>query len=267
MINQISFPFLGLEFEINRVAFSIFGMPIYAYGLIIALGLVLAFVYAVHETKKVGISQDDLLNMLIIAVPVSVICARLYYVIFSWEYYKDNLSEIFNIRGGGIAIYGAVIGAVAVVLIYCKIKKLSFGKVVDVLAVGLLIGQAVGRWGNFVNGEAFGESTTLPWAMTVIRDGRVVADMAHPTFVYESLWNTIGILVLVFCKSKKTFEGEVFCEYMIWYGIGRMFIEGLRTDSLFIGPIRISQLLSLCLVIIGIIIIVGKKHKKALDKQ
>ena len=269
MINHVSFPLLGLEFEINRVAFSVFGIPVYAYGLIIALGLVLAFVYATYQTKKVGISQDDFLNMLIIALPVSIICARLYYVIFSWDYYKNNLSEIFNIRGGGIAIYGAVIGAAIVVLAYCRVKKLKIGKVLDVLAVGLLIGQAVGRWGNFVNGEAFGETTTLPWAMTIVQNSRTIADMAHPTFLYESLWNVVGVLVLVLYNRKKIFEGETFCGYMVWYGIGRMFIEGLRTDSLFIGTVRVSQFLSMCIVVAGVVLIVikTKKHKKKLDKQ
>lgn len=269
MINHVSFPMLGLEFEINRVAFSVFGIPVYGYGIIIALGVVLAFVYATYQTKKAGISQDDFLNMLIIALPVSIICARLYYVIFSWDYYKNNLSEILNIRGGGIAVYGAVIGAAMVVLVYCRVKKLKIGKVLDVLAVGLLIGQAVGRWGNFVNGEAFGETTALPWAMTVVQNGRTIADMAHPTFLYESLWNAVGVLVLVLYNSKKAFEGETFCGYMVWYGIGRMFIEGLRTDSLFIGPVRVSQLLSLCIVAAGAVLILIKRKniKKVLDKQ
>lgn len=269
MINHVSFPMLGLEFEINRVAFSVFGMPVYGYGIIIALGLALAFVYATYQTKKVGISQDDFLNMLIIALPVSIICARLYYVIFSWDYYKNNLTEIFNIRGGGIAIYGAVIGAAMVVLVYCRFKKLKIGKVLDVLAVGLLIGQAVGRWGNFINGEAFGETTALPWAMTIVQKGRTIANMAHPTFFYESLWNAFGVLALVLYNRKKAFEGETFCGYMVWYGIGRMFIEGLRTDSLFIGSVRVSQLLSLCIVVAGVVLIAAKRKniKKVLDKQ
>lgn len=265
MINNISFPGLGLDFEINRVAFSLFGVPVYAYGLIIALGLVLAFVYASREAKRTGISDNDFFNMFIIGLPVAVVCARIYYVVFSWDYYKYNLSEIFNIRGGGIAIYGAVIGAALVVLIYCRAKKISIGKVLDVLAVSLLIGQAVGRWGNFVNGEAFGESCSLPWAMTVVRGGRTVAELAHPTFLYESLWNALGILVLILYKRKKAFEGEVFCGYMIWYGIGRLFIEGLRTDSLYLGSIRVSQLLSLVLIVAGIIIIL--KNRKNIKKH
>ncbi len=269
MINQISFPNLGLDFEINRVAFSIFGMPVYLYGLLIALGIVLAFCYATYETKRVGISQDDLLNMLIIALPVSVICARAYYVIFEWESYKNNLLDIFNIRGGGIAIYGAVIGAGLTVFFYCKKKKLRIGKVLDVLAIGLLIGQAVGRWGNFVNGEAFGVTCDLPWAMTIVKNGRTVAEMAHPTFLYESLWNLLGAIILFLFRKKKAFEGEVFCGYMIWYGFGRMLIEGLRCDSLYLGIFRVSQLLSLLIVIIGIAIDIyqRKKLKKDLTNE
>ncbi|MBE7023391.1 MAG: prolipoprotein diacylglyceryl transferase [Ruminococcaceae bacterium] len=268
MINHISFPNLGWEFEINRIAFSVFGMPVYLYGVIIALGLLLAFLYGVYEAKRVGLSQDDLLNMLLIGIPAAIVCARAYYVAFEWDSYKNNLAEIFNIRGGGIAIYGAVIGVAVSVFFYCRAKKLNMGKVLDLLAVGLLIGQSIGRWGNFVNGEAFGVSCNLPWAMTIVNEGRTVAEMAHPTFFYESLWNGLGLVVLLLFRKHKAFEGEVFCGYMIWYGIGRMFIEGLRTDSLYIGIFRVSQLLSGVLVVVGIILIVinRKNLKKTLDK-
>jgi len=267
MINNISFPNMGWEFEISRIAFTVFGVPVYFYGLLIGMGLLLAFMYAIYETKRAGIAQDDLLNMLLIAVPVSIVCARVYYVIFQWDYYKNNLTEIFNIRGGGIAIYGAVIGAAVVVYTYCHIKKLSLGKCLDILAIGSLIGQAVGRWGNFVNGEAYGEVTNLPWAMTIVQDGTLIAEMVHPTFLYESLWNFLGIGLLWLYRKYKKFEGEIFCGYMIWYGLGRMMIEGLRTDSLMIGDFRVSQLLSVCLVAVGIIIVVIKrKSAKTLDK-
>ena len=263
MINNISFPGLGLEFSVNRAPFSVFGFPVYAYGLIIALGLVLAFVYASREAKKTGISDNDFFNMFLIGLPVAVLCARIYYVIFSWDYYKHNLSEILNIREGGIAIYGAVLGAALVVLIYCKVKKINIVKVLDVLSVSLLIGQAVGRWGNFVNGEAFGESCNLPWAMTIVRGMRTIAESVHPTFLYESLWNAAGVGVLLLFKRKKVFEGELACCYMVWYGIGRMFIEGLRADSLYLGTFRVSQILSAVLVLAGLILII-KNHKKHL---
>lgn len=262
MVNVISFPYLGLSFTVSRSLFSVMGIPIYTYGLIIGLGVILGFIYATKEVKKQGISQDDFLNMFIIALPTAIITARLYYVVFSWDYYRNNLLEILDIRGGGIAIYGGIIGAAAVVLIYSKVKKLSVGKVFDILSVSLLIGQAVGRWGNFVNGEAFGSYTTLPFAMTIESEGRMIAQSVHPTFLYESVFNAVGILVLTFYKKKKAFDGELFFGYMVWYGFGRMLIEGLRQDSLYFGSFRVSQMLSLFIMILGIILIVVKRKRK-----
>lgn len=216
-----------------------------------------------------GLAQDDFLNMFIIAVPIAIICARAYYVIFNWDYYSNNFAEIFNIRGGGIAIYGGVIGAALVVTVYCLKKKISLGMVLDILAVGLLIGQAVGRWGNFVNGEAFGGTTDLPWAMSISQDGVMIAECVHPTFLYESLWNALGIVVLLVLKRKKKAEGELFCAYLTWYGFGRMFIEGLRTDSLYIGIFRVSQLVAAVTMVLGIVLIyiMRKNLKKTLDKE
>ncbi len=266
MNNQITFPHLGLKLDVSRSFFSVFGMPVYTYGLIIALGVILGFVYASREVKKQGISQDDFLNMFLISVPVAIISARLYYVIFSWDSYRDNLWEIFNIRKGGLAIYGGVIGASASVLIYCTKQKIDKGKVFDILAVGLLIGQAVGRWGNFVNGEAFGSETGLPWAMTVKQEGLLIAYSVHPTFLYESILNALGVLALLCYKRKKVFEGELFCGYMVWYGLSRVIVEGLRADSLYLGPFRVSQILSVALIAMGTIII-AKKRKKCLTKH
>ncbi len=265
MINNITFPRLGVEFEVSRSLFSVFGIDVYTYGLIIGFGVILGFAYATKEVKKQGISQDDFLNMFLIGVPAAIVCARLYYVLFSWDLYKDNLMDIFNIRGGGIAIYGGVIGASASVLIYCKKGQIDARKVFDILAVGLLIGQAIGRWGNFVNGEAFGAYTDLPWAMTIERGGVLIANSVHPTFLYESLLNAIGVLVLCLYKRKKAFDGEIFCGYMVWYGFCRMLIEGLRADSLYWGSLRVSQVLSAVLVIAGVIIII-KNRKKHLTK-
>ncbi len=266
MINNISFPGLGLEFEISRSLFSVFGIDVYTYGMIIAVGVILGFIYATREVDRQGISQDDFLNMFLIGLPAAIVCARLYYVVFSWKSYKDNLTEIFNIRGGGIAIYGGVIGASAAVLIYCRKKKINVKSVFDILAVGLLIGQAIGRWGNFVNGEAFGGPTNLPWAMNVRQDGVLIAESVHPTFFYESVLNVFGVLVLCVYKRKKVFEGEIFCGYMVWYGLSRFLIEGLRADSLYIGSFRVSQLLSAVLVVVGVIIII-KNRKKYLTNE
>lgn len=261
MVNVISFPRLGLSFTINRVAFKIWNLNIYWYGIILALGMMIGLVYGYREIKKNGIKQDDLLNMFLIAVPVSIICARLYYVIFNFDIYRDNLLGIFDIRSGGIAVYGSLIGAVLVVIIYCRKKKINLGTVLDILAVGFLIGQAVGRWGNFLNGEAYGGPCSMPWAMTIASaNGSVLAENVHPTFLYESLWNAMGVIFLVLYKKHKKFSGEVFCLYILWYGIGRFWIEGMRTDSLYLGQIRISQLVALIsAVAAAAVLIIGRK--------
>lgn len=268
MINNISFPNLGLEFEVNRIAFSIFGVDVYAYGFLIGIGLLLAFIYGAYESKKTDLSQDDLLNMILIALPSAIIGARLYYVVFQWESYKNDLISIFNLRQGGLAVYGGIIGAAIAIFFYCRKKKINIGKPLDILGIGLLIGQAIGRWGNFVNGEAFGSETNLPWAMTVVHKGNTIAQMVHPTFLYESLWNVAGLIIISATRRKKAFEGEIFCRYMMWYGIGRAMIEGLRVDSLYLGVFRVSQILSVCLVVaaIGIVVCKRKKLKKTLDK-
>lgn len=260
MINVISFPKLDLSFEINRAAITIGGFSVYWYGVLIALGIILALCYAYFECKRTGFDSEHIFNMLLIALPVAIICARAYYVIFNFNLYKGSLAGIFNIRGGGLAIYGGIIGIVIVILAYCHKTKISIGSVLDILAIGLLIGQAIGRWGNFVNGEAFGGPTALPWAMSIETDGKVIADMVHPTFLYESLWNTVGIAVLLSYKKIKSFGGELFCGYMVWYGIGRALIEGLRADSLYLGFFRVSQLLSIAIFIAGLTLIIYKRR-------
>ena len=267
MVNHILFPNLGISLTVKE-SFSVFGIDIYWYAVIIVSGMLLAVLYAMKMFPKKGLKQDDLFNMFLIALPTALICARAYYVIFSWDNYKDNLLEIFNTRGGGLAIYGGVIGAAAVVLIYCKCKKISFAKVMDILAVGLLIGQAIGRWGNFINAEAFGDPsrpTNLPWAMTILG----VAENVHPTFLYESLWNAVGIvLLLLYQKKVQKADGELFLCYMLWYGIGRAWIEGLREDSLMLMTypvqIRVSQVLAGISAIAGAagIIFLRRKMKK-----
>ena len=268
MENIIKFENLGLTFNINRSAFSVFGIDIYWYGIIIAAGLIFAFIYATREAEKTGLKQDDLLNMFIIAVPCAIIGARLYYVIFSFNEYKNNLSDIFKIREGGLAIYGGVIAAFLTVLIYCKKKRLNLYKVLDILAVGLLIGQSIGRWGNFVNGEAFGSATSSLFAMTVITDGLEIAKNVHPTFLYESVWNSTGLIIILLYKHKKAFDGELFSLYLFWYGLGRFFIEALRSDSLYIGSLKVSQLVSLLILILGIIFVIrGRKLASKTDDK
>lgn len=262
MINYISFPELNISLKINRVAFSLFGIDIYWYGIIIGLGMALAFIYGYREFKRCGLSLDDLLNMFLIALPVSIVCARLYYVVFSFDEYKDNLIEILNLRNGGIAVYGSLIGAATVVIVYSKKKKLNLPLILDILAVGFLIGQAVGRWGNFINGEAFGSHTTLPVAMTIKKGGVTYADSVHPTFLYESLWDAVGVIILILCKSRKKFDGEVFLLYLMWYGMGRFWIEGLRADSLYIGSVRVSQLVAILSVIVSAVLIGINRRKQ-----
>ncbi len=267
MINTISFPNLNLSFTVNRAAFEICGISVYWYGLIICFGIALACVYGFKEIKKTDISADDFLNMILISLPVAIICARAYYVIFSLDYYLDNPADIFNIRHGGLAIYGGIIGIMIVIFIYTRRKSINLGALLDIVAVGLLIGQCIGRWGNFVNGEAFGSKTSLPWAMTIVTDGRTRASSVHPTFLYESLWNFAAIIALTLYKPHKKFDGELGVLYMVIYGAGRFLIEGLRADSLYIfGTIRVSQLLSLILFVAGIFLLVfmRKRNKKAL---
>lgn len=254
MDKVVSFPGLGLEFHFSNVAFSIGEKPIYWYGIIIAAGFILAVIYASRRAPQFGISGDDLSDMAILALPVAVICARIYYVIFQWEDYKDNLSEVIAIWHGGLAIYGGVIGALLAVALYDRKNRLSIPGTFDVAVLGLLIGQCIGRWGNFVNGEAHGSETTALLGMTVNGEGPF-----HPTFLYESLWNFVGFWVLHFISKKcYRFKGQLFLCYLIWYGAGRAWIEGLRTDSLYLGGtgIRVSQLVAVASCVVGVVLLI-----------
>lgn len=244
----ITFPMFGDSFQITAPgSFQIFGLTLYWYGTIIAIGFLLAVLYVNKRSKAFGLTQDDIINMLICAVPSAVVGARLYYVIFNFSIYQENLWNIFKIRDGGLAIYGAIIGALIAVIIYCKVKKLPIGPYFDIGALGLLIGQSAGRWGNFMNREAFGRETTIFCRMG-LTDASGNAIFVHPTFLYESLWNLLGLLLLhLFSKSgKRRYDGQLFAMYVAWYGFGRMLIEGLRTDSLYLFDtgLRVSQLLA-----------------------
>ena len=258
MINTVSFPKIGLSFEIDRVAFSFFGIDIMWYGVLIGLGIIVAVIYGLYAVKKTELSQDDMLNMIIIALPASIIGARAYYVIFNWSEYSGDIASVFAIRNGGLAIYGGILAASAVVIIYCKTKKIRIGIPFDLLAVGLPLAQAIGRWGNFINCEAYGRETALPWGMSI---GQYI-NMVHPTFLYESLWNVVSVILVCSLKKHKKFDGELFCVYMIWYGIGRFWIEGLRQDSLYLGPLRVSQLVAAASLTAGILIIIYERFYK-----
>ncbi len=231
----------------NRVAFTVFGVDIMWYGILIGIGMAIAIYIALKEARRKGLDEDKILNAVIIAIPVGVVCARLYYVVFSWDYYGSNPSEILDIRGGGLAIHGGLIGGIVSAYIYSRAKNLNFLKLADTLLLGVPIAQAIGRWGNFINGEAHGGPTNLPWAITV--DGTKV----HPTFLYESLWNIIVFIILFLRRKKSKFDGEITFLYISLYSIGRFFIEGLRTDSLMLGPLRMAQVISLVFILVGVV--------------
>lgn len=234
-MNPITFPGLGLTFHIQRVAFQIFGKDIYWYGIIIAAGFLLAAAFCSWRAKDFGIKKDDFLDMLLWGLPIGIICARIYYVIFYLSLYRDGQgkfqwSEAIAIWDGGLAIYGGVIGGILTCLVVCKHKKLPFLAMADLSVMGLFIGQIMGRWGNFVNQEAYGGACDLPWRMGLIVDGQLIT--VHPTFLYESLWNLMGLCLLFFVVRRvRRFDGELFLCYLGWYGLGRFWIEGLRTDS------------------------------------
>lgn len=262
----MSFPGIGIgEFVVNKVAFTlpIFGgLEIRWYGLIITVGMILALLYAWQRSKEIGVSLDDLLDFAIFAIIFGVLGARLYYVIMKGGY--TSLGEIFAIWNGGLAIYGGVIGGALAVYGVCRYKKMSFGKMADCIIPGVMLAQALGRWGNFFNGEAHGGVVAEGSLLYFLRMGLYphkipgVSGMAyvHPTFLYESTWNILGFVLINVFYRKKSFDGEVLFWYMAWYGFGRMFIEGLRTDSLMLGTIRVSQLVGLLCFIIGVAVIV-----------
>ncbi|MDY4575920.1 MAG: prolipoprotein diacylglyceryl transferase [Intestinibacter sp.] len=232
----------------DRVAFTLFGIDIMWYGILIATGMVLAVLIALREAKRLGISEDDILNLAMIAIPCGLIGARAYYVIFNWSYYAGDISEILNFRGGGLAIHGGLIGGILAGLIYSKVKNINFFKLADCVVLGIPLAQAIGRWGNFLNQEAHGGPTDLPWGIMV--DGIKV----HPTFLYESIWDLGVFLFLFIFRKKQKYQGQILVDYIILYSIGRFFIEGLRTDSLMLGPLRMAQVISLACIILGVIL-------------
>ena len=268
MYHEISFPGLGLSFNPSRVAFSIGEKGIYWYGIIIAVGFILAVLYAMKRSDKFGLTQDNVLDMLLCAVPLAIIGARAYYCIFSWEMYKDDPISVLYIWNGGLAIYGAVIGAVIGLVIITKVRKINTLAMMDVGGLGLLIGQSIGRWGNFMNREAFGGLTDsfLRMGLTDV-NGQTV--YVHPTFLYESLWNALGFLLLHLYSKKRKYDGQLFTMYIGWYGLGRMFIEGLRTDSLYVGNtnLRVSQLLAVICLLGAVILLIYNKIFKEHDPE
>ena len=254
MENVITFPALGISVTVNRVAFNVFGKDIYWYGVIIALGFALAVLYCSLRIRRFGFNNDLLFDALVAALPSAIVGARLYYVIWEWDYYSKYPSEIIAVWHGGMAIYGGIIGALVAVTIYGRVKRASIPGMFDVAALGLLIGQCLGRWGNFINGEAHGTLTDSVLGMTVNGYGPF-----HPTFLYESVWTALGFVVLHLVSVYfYRFRGQIFLSYLVWYGAGRAVIEGLRTDSLYIGQtdIRVSQVVAVVSCITGLVLLV-----------
>ena len=274
MTNVVTFPGLGLSFTLNRVAFTVLGRPIYWYGLIITCGLLLAVVMCSRLGKRFGITEDQILDLMLFAVPAALVSIRAYYVLFNLDLSRRtdgslDWSAILRYSDGGLAIYGGIISSIIVLLIFCRVRNISFLAFADVGVHGLFLGQLIGRWGNFMNVEAYGGPTALPWRMcaesiarNMLNQGYV--DQAscqailsgtlgvHPTFLYESLWNLLGLFLVYQLGKRRRFDGQCFLFYIFWYGLGRAWIEGLRTDSLyFFGltlfgvPIRTSQMVAI----------------------
>ena len=256
----VSFPGLGIgEFSFNKVAISLGSIQVRWYGIIMVTGIILAFLYAYYRSKHERVSFDDLLDYAIFTVISGIIGARLYYVITSGQQY--TFGEIFAIWNGGIAIYGAIIGGAASLLCVSLYKKIKWQKVFDMVCPGVMIGQIIGRWGNFFNGEAYGESPAADSLLYFMRmelrhENWSTSYICQPTFLYESLWNLVGFLVINALYKKKKYDGQVFLMYITWYGFGRMFIEGLRTDSLMVGSFRISQVVAFLCFVVGFALLV-----------
>ena len=287
MTHVVTFPGLGLEFTLNRVAFTIpiIDRPVYWYGIIIVSGLLLAVYLCMRWAPRFGIVPDHILDMMLFAVPAALVAIRAYYVIFNLSLYQRedgslDWAAILRYSDGGLAIYGAIISSVIVLLIFCKVRKINFLAFADVGVHGLFIGQLIGRWGNFMNVEAYGSATTLPWRMC---SESIAAEMfskgyvdqagyeailsgtlgVHPTFFYESAWNFVGLILVYFLGKKwRRYDGECFLFYLAWYGLGRAWIEGLRTDSLYLfvgSSIRVSQLVAaVCFVVAGGILLYNR---------
>ena len=278
---EINFPNLGIYLDHVGKNISIFGFSIAYYGIVIVTGMMIAIWIAQREAKRTGQNPEQYLDLAMIGIAAGILGARIYYVIFAWDYYKDDLLSIFNIRQGGLAIYGGIIGACIAVVIYSRKKKQNFSLLMDTASMSIVFGQIMGRWGNFFNREAFGDYTNNLFAtqlpVSAVRANEITQKMwdhvvtvngveyiqVHPTFLYESLWNVGVLLFLFWFRKRKKFNGEVFLMYLIGYGLGRIWIEGLRTDQLLLPVVElpVSQLLSGCLVVGCTILVVWKRKK------
>ncbi len=253
---HIQFPDLGIDLAVNPVAFQIGDFNVYWYGMIIGAGFLLALAFALKVIRRFGIASDAFIDCVIAGFICGIVGARLYYVLFKWDYYSQHLNELFAIHNGGLAIYGGVIGGLLGGCIVAKIKKVPIPAILDVAVMGFLIGQGIGRWGNFVNQEAFGTETSLPWRMVSENTNGVGV---HPCFLYESIWCLLGfVLLYLFSRKLRQYDGQIFLLYLVWYGFERMFVEGLRTDSLYtpIFNLRVSQILAGLTMAAGIVLLI-----------
>ena len=263
---SIYFPLFGLEIDPPKVL-ELGPLTIRMYGLMIATGLLLAVIYGCRRSKEFGLKDDDLIDGALWVTPFAVLCARVYYCIFAWESggYADNPVSVLYIWQGGLAIYGGVLGAALGVTVFCKIKKLKLGTVLDIVSLGFLIGQSIGRWGNFFNREAYGAPTDSFLRMGLMNSVTGEYTFYHPTFLYESLWNGLGLVLLHFLSRHRKYDGQIALGYVAWYGLGRAMIEGLRMDSLYWGSIRVSQLLAAvsCFAAVTVLVIQSFKPHPA----
>ena len=265
MYTEISFP--SFDITLNPPKFIQIGpLNIYFYGLIIALGLILAVVYGCRRSREFGIREDDLIDGVLWVTPFAIVCARAYYVLFSWEHYAANPIKALYLWEGGLAIYGGVLGALLGVAVLCRIKKIKIAAMLDLVLIGFLIGQSIGRWGNFFNREAFGAETLSFFRMGLLNPDTDIITFVHPTFLYESVWNALGFVVLHVASKRRRYDGQIALGYAAWYGLGRAFIEGLRADSLYWGPFRVSQVLAAvsCFgAVIALLALSFRKHNPA----
>ncbi|GAF65637.1 prolipoprotein diacylglyceryl transferase [Bacillus sp. TS-2] len=251
---------------LDRIFIQIGPIPIYWYGVIIGLGVLLGYLVANREAKKIGLPKDTFADLLLYALPISIISARLYYVIFRWDQFADDPISIFKVWEGGIAIHGALIGAVLTAYFFTKRRQLSFWQLADIAAPSILIGQAIGRWGNFMNQEVYGGEVTREFLEGLFLPDFIINQMFingayhHPTFLYESLWNIVGVILLLSLRRLNLRQGEIFLSYVIWYSVGRFFIEGIRTDYLLIGDtLKTAQVISIILVIVSFFIFISRR--------
>ena len=262
----ISFPFLGLEVNPPR-GFEIGPLDIRLYGLIIVCGLMLAVWYACRRSREFGLKSDDLLDGVLWVTPFALLCARLYYCAFEWERYAADPISVLYVWKGGLAIYGGVIGAIVGAAVFTKVKKIKLTAVLDLLMIGFLIGQSIGRWGNFCNREAFGAATDSFFRMGLFNERTGAWEFYHPTFLYESLWNAAGFVLLHFLSKHRKYDGQIALYYAAWYGLGRAFIEGLRVDSLWWGPFRVSQVLAAVTCVVAVAVLIWQHFRKHDEKD